>query len=286
MKNFVYIYADVSKFYDDPMSIPIHICYLCFNIFQMRGQLFSKSYSKTGSTEEAKINPFYHNFLLIASEKVFTSSFLKKVGSMIFLVLETTQLVVCLCQISQLHDVYFQKYIGRGSFYLLTPTPIHPTSIKIPFKIGLNFFHFADMTCYPVKELRVLLFMDMKLIKVFSLNFFKVADIKFAQVSQLKVSQLMEKRFCKVLARLLPFRTHEISQSSPVKHFHFVHMKYRRALQKDFSPLWTSNIVEFSSKSFPCRRHEIPQSSPAKLFHFVIMKYCRVLQLKFSISWT
>ena len=50
----------------------------------MRGQLFSKNYSKTGSTEEAKINPFYHNFLLIASEKVFTSSFLKKVGSMIF----------------------------------------------------------------------------------------------------------------------------------------------------------------------------------------------------------
>ena len=56
----------------------------------MRGQLFSKSYTKTESTEEAKINPFYHNFLLTASEKVFTASFLKKVGSMIFLVLETT----------------------------------------------------------------------------------------------------------------------------------------------------------------------------------------------------
>ena len=43
--DFVNIYADVSKFYDDPISIQIHACYLCFNIFQIRDQLFSNNYS-------------------------------------------------------------------------------------------------------------------------------------------------------------------------------------------------------------------------------------------------
>ena len=43
MQNFVNIYIDVITFYDDPMSIPIHAFYICFNIFQMRGQLFSNN---------------------------------------------------------------------------------------------------------------------------------------------------------------------------------------------------------------------------------------------------
>ena len=45
MQNFVNIYIDVIKFYDDPMSIQIHIFYIRFNIFQMRGQLFSTNNS-------------------------------------------------------------------------------------------------------------------------------------------------------------------------------------------------------------------------------------------------
>lgn len=61
MQNFVNIYIDVNKFYDDPMSIQIYIFYISFNIFQMRGQLFS-TITQTDSTEETKISSFYHNF--------------------------------------------------------------------------------------------------------------------------------------------------------------------------------------------------------------------------------
>ena len=39
MQNFVNIYIDVNKFYDDPMSIQIYIFYISFNIFSNEGSI-------------------------------------------------------------------------------------------------------------------------------------------------------------------------------------------------------------------------------------------------------